>query len=266
MKTLLLAASVAALLAVGPALAQDTTVTSGSNSGATSGSVSGAVTGPVTVGPIDGSSRSVSDSNSSSSANAATSSQSQATGGTATSGSTATTGASTASSVTGPSTSGAAQNQTADNAGNAQSITFNTTNPDSLKTVPQVYAPALSTTLTETCMGSTSGGVSVLGFGGTLGTTWNDNQCVRRLNAREMAQTFGDRDAARALLCQDPDVAEAYAAVGQSCFVAQPKVAVMSAPPGPPVSTPPPVIVPPVTMQPIPNPPPEHDGERGSAQ
>lgn len=155
------------------------------------------------------------------------------------------------------------------NAGNAQSITFNSNASDRLKTVPQVYAPALSTTLTETCMGSTSGGLSVMGIGGTLGTTWNDAQCVRRLNAREMAQTFGDREAARALLCQDADVASAYEAVGQDCRQAYVPVAYT-----PPVPTPAPEpyaapvtapqVVPPVpgVMAPIPNPA-TVPGERG---
>ena len=126
-----------------------------------------------------------------------------------------------------------------------------------IESVPQVYAPALSTTLTETCMGSTSGGVSVMGFGGTLGTTWNDAQCVRRLNAREMAQTLGDRDAARALMCQDKDVAAAYLAVGQDCrakWVQQ--VAVAPIPPPPPVVINVPAPAPAVQMMaPVPNPP-----------
>jgi len=67
-------------------------------------------------------------------------------------------------------------------------------------------------------MGSTSVGGSGVGFGFSVGSTWEDKQCIRRLNAREIAQTLGDRDAARALMCQDNDVAAAYAAVGQSCF------------------------------------------------
>ena len=159
----------------------------------------------------------------------------------------------------GNSTASSTANPNANNAGNAQNITFNSTAPSHsrVETVPQVYAPALSTTLTETCMGSTSGGISVMGFGGTLGTTWNDAQCVRRLNAREMAQTLGDRDAARALMCQDKDVAAAYAAVGEDCRMkwSVPVPVAQSAPP-------PPVVInnnippaPPAVMAPIPNPP-----------
>lgn len=115
-------------------------------------------------------------------------------------------------------------------------------------------------------MGSTSGGVSVLGFGGTLGTTWRDDACTRRLNAREMANTLGDREAARALLCRDKDVAAAYAAVGQPCNYPAPPVPrqPIGAVAAVPTTTPPAVDPnkPPVTMQPIPNPPAEN-GERG---
>lgn len=281
MKNLLLSAAIAALIA-SPALAQDITnspgsAASGSNSNANSGSVSGAVNGPidssVRVGPVTAvTGPSSADSNSSSGAVATsnTSSTSFSEGGDARSNSSATGG--TSSATTGASTSAATANPNANNAGNAQNITFNTTNPDHLKTVPQVYAPALTTTLSETCMGSTSGGISVMGFGGTLGTTWEDDDCKRRLNAREMANTLGDREAARALLCQDASVAAAYAAVGQPCNYPAPKeprqpyqaqLSQNTAPP--PAPTPPvPPTKEPVTMQPIPNPASsEADGEKG---
>jgi hypothetical protein len=270
MKNLLLTSAAILSLLATPALAQE--AVSGSNSGATSGSISGVINGGssannggVTVGPIDASSgpvTSTSDSNANSgsvansiSGGGASDAHSNATGGTATGG-----------------TSSATANPNASNQGNAQNITFNSTAPSkqTLKTTPTVYAPALTTTLTETCMGSTSGGISVLGVGGTLGTTWNDTQCVRRLNAREMAQTLGDRDAARALLCQDKDVAAAYAAVGQSCFlpvvvqqmVQEPPHADPAPQPAPQSAPIPPEDRKYTPMQPIPNPP-EKSGERG---
>ena len=86
-----------------------------------------------------------------------------------------------------------------------------------MKTAPSVFAPALSTTLTETCMGSSSAGVSWLGFGASGGTTWQDHHCIRRLNARELAQTLGDRDAARELMCGDEEVFRVYNALGRPC-------------------------------------------------
>jgi hypothetical protein len=225
------------------------TITGPSSADSTSGAVSGSISG------------SNSQSQGGNVGDTTSGSTSQATGGEGGAGgsgsSTSTATGGTSSATTGPSSSN--QNQTqaqnADNNGNAQSITFNSVTPTktTLRTAPQVYAPAMTTTLTETCMGSTSAGLSVVGFGGTFGSTWNDEQCVRRLNAREMAQTLGDRDAARALLCQDKHVAEAYAAIGQDCR-ARTVVAVVEErllPPAPPAERPPPP--PTAKMAPIPN-------------
>lgn len=268
MNKLLLATAAMALICAGPAFAQDisnspNSAASGSNSAANSGSTSNASNGGI-YAPIDASSRTTSTSDSAANSGSLSYSTSQGgaggDGGSAASQATAAGG--TANAQTGASTSNASN--AASNAGNSQNITFNSTVPDhqTVKTVPQVYAPALTTTLTETCMGSTTAGGSGVGFGVTLGTTWNDEQCVRRLNARELAQTLGDRDAARALMCQDKNVAAAYLAVGKSCFVKE--VAVLAAPiaaaaPPAPENPPPPVAAPAVTMKPIPNP-----GERGS--
>jgi hypothetical protein len=66
-------------------------------------------------------------------------------------------------------------------------------------------------------MGSSSAGVSLIGVGVTAGTTWRDGECVRRLNARELAQTIGDREAAREVMCGNPDVFRAYNAIGRPC-------------------------------------------------
>lgn len=263
MKTFFLA-SAAFVLIASPALAQE--ANSGSNSGAVSGSVSGAYNGGSSANNGGVYAPTNANSASDSTANSGSVSVSESQGGNSDATSNATGGNATGG------TSSATANPNANNQGNAQSITFNSTTPakQQVKTNPTVYAPAMTTTLTETCMGSTSGGVSVMGFGGTLGTTWNDEQCVRRLNAREMAQTLGDRDAARALLCQDKNVAAAYAAIGQSCFlpVAQPRAETPPAqvqahadpvPPTPP--EPGRVAKPTGTMEPIPNPP--EKGERG---
>jgi hypothetical protein len=180
----------------------------------------------------------------------------------------ATTGPSSATATTGAAT--ATANPNASNAGNAQSITLNSVNPDSIRTVPQVYAPALTTTLTETCMGSTSGGASWLGGGFSLGSTWRDSACVRRLNARELAQTLGDREAARAVMCGDPDVADAYERLGRPCpkspgyraEIAAQYMPQIPVPPPPPPPAPPVIVNVPapaaaaVMMAPVPNPAP----------
>jgi len=147
------------------------------------------------------------------------------------------------------STSGAASNQTQSTSssassnqsttaqqGNAQNITYN--NPskvtETVKTTPGIVAPALTTTLTETCLGSVTGGVSFIGGGVTGGKTYVDQACVRRLNAREIAQTLNDRDAAKEVMCGDADVRKAYEIVGRPCGVKPEPVAA----PAPVASTP----------------------------
>jgi hypothetical protein len=57
--------------------------------------------------------------------------------------------------------------------GNVQGIS--TTNNANLRDgVPAVVAPSLTTTLSETCMGSTSMGIAGAGFGISFGSTWKD--------------------------------------------------------------------------------------------
>ena len=256
---------------VAPVSNGDSTALSGSNSGAAANQNQAQFNGGNSVGAIDSSVRvgpttSTSDSNSTSGSISGSVSEGGAGGSSTASGGAG--GSSDASSSAqggagGVGTASSNQSQNAQNAGNQQNINFNSTTPRTqvVKSVPATYAPALTTTLTETCMGSTSAGGSGVGFGFSLGSTWNDKQCVRRLNAREMAQTLGDRDAARALMCQDVDVARAYQAIGQNCFTPtpQPQVLVQAPPPAPYAAPPEP---PPVTMKPIPNPPHER-GERG---
>lgn len=87
-----------------------------------------------------------------------------------------------------------------------------------VKNVPTVYAPALTTTLTETCMGSSTVGGAGAGFGLSIGSTWKDEECIRRLHAREIV-AIGEKDVAKEIMCGSPIVAEAYAAVGRPCRV-----------------------------------------------
>ena len=83
--------------------------------------------------------------------------------------------------------------------------------------VPNVSAPNLATTLTETCMGSTSGGASAAGWGFSFGTTWRDSACVRRLDARQMS-AFNDISTAREMMCDSELVREAAKRVGKPCM------------------------------------------------
>lgn len=77
-------------------------------------------------------------------------------------------------------------------------------------------APALTTTLTETCMGSTSAGAGFSGGSFSFGTTWRDTECVNRLNAREI-RTYGDVQAAKEIMCSNDTVREAFKRVGRPC-------------------------------------------------
>jgi hypothetical protein len=108
----------------------------------------------------------------------------------------------------------------ATNAGNSQSastvINNNTPANQTIRTAPAILAPALTTTLTETCMGSTSLGVSVVGVGATGATTWNDGECVRRLNAREL-NSMGFHTEACYVLRMDKDVDGAFERSGNRC-------------------------------------------------
>jgi outer membrane protein OmpA-like peptidoglycan-associated protein len=210
-----------------------TTVGVGSGSLSNSNSNSTSVSSPVTT--TNSASNTVSNANSNSGSNSVSSPVTTTNSNTTTS---------TSTSTQSDSKSGAA----ASNQGNAQNITSNNYAPSKVKVVatPPVYSPALTTTLTETCMGSSSLGVSVLGWGASGGTTWSDHQCVRRLNARELAQTIGDREAAKELLCGDDEIFRVYNALGRPCrltprgganpaWVSTPQQAAYVAPPAPPV-------------------------------
>lgn len=106
--------------------------------------------------------------------------------------------------------------------GTPSNTSMNVTNPAApnavtIKNVPAIMAPSLTTTLTETCMGSTSGGVAVAGFGVSLGGTWRDEECVNRLNAREL-RSFGDITVAREVMCSNAVVRAAFKKTGQPCI------------------------------------------------
>ena len=129
----------------------------------------------------------------------------------------------------------------ANNAGNSQNITFtapaatsqtvtaNTTSSqtvngrqetvvsgtETIKNVPNPNAPAL-TTSNDTCMGSTSGSVTIAGFGIGGGTTWTDTNCKRLKNSREL-WNMGMRAASLALLCMDADNRTALEQTGYTC-------------------------------------------------
>ena len=79
-----------------------------------------------------------------------------------------------------------------------------------LRNVPNVAAPALTTTLTDTCMGSISAGAAIAGGGVTFGATHIDPDCVARLHARQLT-ALGMNATAYEVLCSRPAVLEADA-------------------------------------------------------
>jgi hypothetical protein len=85
-----------------------------------------------------------------------------------------------------------------------------------LITTPTVVAPGLAAAGVETCLGSASAGLSVMGGGLTFGSTMVDSGCTIRLLARQLF-AFGFQKAALALMCQDERVAAAMNAAGSSC-------------------------------------------------
>lgn len=68
----------------------------------------------------------------------------------------------------------------------------------------------------DTCMGSRGAGVQVASFGVSVATTWEDQNCRRLKNARELAR-LGYREAAVQLLCMDDEVYAAMERAGTPC-------------------------------------------------
>lgn len=81
--------------------------------------------------------------------------------------------------------------------------------------VSSAFAAAL-TAGDDTCMGSTSAGVQGVSFGASLGSTWRDEDCIRRKDARTLyALGYGEAGVNR--LCQSKDIALAMEQAGTPC-------------------------------------------------
>lgn len=81
----------------------------------------------------------------------------------------------------------------------------NVTGTSTIKNVPSTIAPGLTAAGLETCLGSVSGGASVVGFGASFGTTVPDPGCAARLDARTL-WSMGLKKAAVARLCLTPEI------------------------------------------------------------
>jgi hypothetical protein len=84
----------------------------------------------------------------------------------------------------------------------------NTPSTQTIRNVPTVFAPGLTAAGLETCLGSFSGGVGVVGTGVSFGSTIPDPGCAARLDARTL-WSMGLRKAAIARLCLNGDIYKA---------------------------------------------------------
>jgi hypothetical protein len=100
------------------------------------------------------------------------------------------------------------QAQSVDNVGN---VNIENERPP----VNTAYSAALATS-EDTCMGSSSIGAQAVSFGLTLGTTWQDDNCRRLKNSRQLV-ALGYHRAATALMCFDEDVSAAMERAGTPC-------------------------------------------------
>jgi hypothetical protein len=85
-----------------------------------------------------------------------------------------------------------------------------------VKSAPTVYAPSLTASMTETCWGSVSAGVSVVGVGVSGGATIKDLDCNKRLNAA-VAWRMDRKDIAFNIMCQEDDFRDAAATTDHPC-------------------------------------------------
>ena len=113
-------------------------------------------------------------------------------------------------------------------------VNQNLTGTSTVRNVPAAYAPGLSAAGLETCLGSVSGGGSVVGWGATFGTTVPDPGCNARLDARTL-WSFGLKKAAVARMCLSVDV---YRSMPEVCAKYLPQQGGTVASVGPPAGAP----------------------------
>jgi hypothetical protein len=219
MKRILIGILVASTFTV-PALAQ-TTPTTTSTSTATAVGGAGGVGGSAAGGTAAGgtASNTISGTYGASATNGGSATGGSGTGGNSTvsvSVSTSGTGASAAGTSAGAGTGTSSAAGDPGSSANNTKTTVDYGGSYSVKTVPNIVAPSLTTTLSDTCMGSASFGLSFTGFGATGGTTMVDQACVRRLDSREF-RAMGLNDVALALLCQSEANRKAVESTGRSC-------------------------------------------------
>jgi hypothetical protein len=112
------------------------------------------------------------------------------------------------------------QMQSTKNSNNASQSTNLTVQGDDYDIpVSTAYAPSIAPT--ANCALSVSGGVQVMGFGGSFGKAYIDENCAALEAVRSVSQVLGDKATAEALMCQNPKYAKARATAGRPCAVEQ---------------------------------------------
>jgi hypothetical protein len=99
---------------------------------------------------------------------------------------------------------------------NSQSTSFSSTYKEAVNTA---YAPSVQVGGQDMCRSGVGAGGQGGAFGISLGGTVVDRNCEMLKLSREVAITLGDKETAKALLCQDDRVAQAYASAGKPCNV-----------------------------------------------
>ena len=85
-----------------------------------------------------------------------------------------------------------------------------------IRSVPTAISPGLAAAGIETCLGSVSIGGSFVGGGFSFGSTVKDDDCNRRLYARQL-YNMGFRGASAVIQCISPEVNYAMAVAGTPC-------------------------------------------------
>lgn len=85
--------------------------------------------------------------------------------------------------------------------------------------VSTAFAPSIAPT--ANCALSVSGGVSVIGFSGSFGKAYIDENCAALEKVRNVALVLKDVNTAEAMMCQDKAYAKARATAGRACPVEQ---------------------------------------------
>lgn len=122
--------------------------------------------------------------------------------------------------------SGNSYNENDNSNSNNASQTVNTYNERA--PVNTAYAAPLAVG-EDTCMGSSSIGAQAVSFGLSIGTTWQDDNCRRLKNSRQLV-SLGYHRAATSLMCVDEDVRQAMIMAGTPCPNGE-VVAVIAPPP-----------------------------------